>query len=136
MDYPGSKRILIVASEAEERRFIEQLLWRPEFSLVSAENAASGARLMRIPPPIDVVVVDLTLSDLSGMDFLRQLRARPQYDTLPVIVLAEAARPLEIRSALVAGADRYVTKSYMGNNLVKTVLEVLRVGRASASADS
>ncbi len=132
VEQPASKRILIVASEAEERRLIEQLLWRSEFSLVSAATAAAGARLMRTPPPIDVAVIDLTLSDMSGVDLLRELRARPEYDAVPVIVLAEASRPLEIRSALVAGADRYVTKSYMGNNLVKTVLEILRVGRVSA----
>jgi DNA-binding response OmpR family regulator len=77
----------------------------------------------------------LSLADVTGVEFLKQMRGRPQFNALPVIALADATRPMEIRAALVAGADRYVTRTYMGNNLVKTVWELLETGRATAATD-
>ena len=99
----------------------------------SATTAAAGAKILRAGLVPDLLIVDLMLSDVPGVEFVRQMRSRPQFDGIPVIVLADATRPMEIRTALVAGADRYVTKTYMGNNLIKTALEVLETGRAAAA---
>ena len=134
VDKPAAKkRILIIEGNAEELRLIEFLLNRPEFELAATATAATGARLLRNGMLPDVLIMDLSLPDLSGIELLKQMRNRPQYDRIPVIVLADAARPMEIRAALVAGADRYVTKTYMGNNLVKTVFEILETGRTVAA---
>lgn len=129
----AKKRILVIEANPEELRLIEYLLNRPEFDLAAAATAATGARLLRSGMKPDVLILDLALPDISGVELLKQMRNRPQFDSIPVIVLADAARPMEIRTALVAGADRYVTKTYMGNNLLKTVFEVLETGRAVAA---
>jgi DNA-binding response OmpR family regulator len=133
VDKPDKYRILLIEDDPEELRLMEYLLNRPEFELYAAATAATGARLMRGGLVPHVLVIDLMLTDVPGIEFLKQMRSRPQFDTIPVIVLADATRPMEIRGALVAGADRYVTKTYMGNNLIKTVFEVLETGRAAAA---
>ncbi len=130
------RRILIIDDDSEEMRIIEYLLSRPEFELIAASTAATGARLLRTGELPDVVILDLSLADVTGVEFLKQMRGRPQYSAVPVIALADATRPMEIRAALVAGADRYVTRTYMGNNLVKTVWELLETGRATATTDA
>lgn len=127
------KRILIIEGNPEELRLIEYLLSRPEFELAAAATAATGARLLRNGMSPDVLILDLNLPDIPGTELLKQMRNRPQFNRIPVIVLADATRPMEIRTALVAGADRYVTKTYMGNNLLKTVFEVLESGRTVAA---
>jgi DNA-binding response OmpR family regulator len=129
------RRILIIDDDAQEMRMIEYLLGRPEFELIGASTAATGARLLRTGAPPDLLILDLSLTDVTGVEFLKQMRGRPQFNALPVIALADATRPMEIRAALVAGADRYVTRTYMGNNLVKTVWELLETGRATAATD-
>ncbi|MFN8378410.1 MAG: response regulator [Anaerolineae bacterium] len=134
VDNPTTKkRILIIEGNPDELRLIEYLLNRPEFELAAAATAATGARLLRNGLLPDLLILDLTLPDISGIELLKQMRNRPQFDGIPVIVLADATRPMEIRTALVAGADRYVTKTYMGNNLLKTVFEVLQTGRMAAA---
>ncbi|HYO87673.1 MAG TPA: response regulator [Candidatus Limnocylindrales bacterium] len=135
MEETVKRRILIIDDDSQEMRFIEYLLGRPEFELIAASTAATGARLLRTGELPDVLILDLSLADVTGVEFLKQMRGRPQYNSLPVIALADATRPMEIRAALVAGADRYVTRTYMGNNLVKTVWELLETGRAAASTD-
>lgn len=136
MEEIGKRRILIINDDPEETHLIEYLLSRPEFELVAASAAAAGARLLRTGPLPDLLILDLSLTGVTGVEFLKQMRGRPQYNALPVIALADATRPMEIRAALVAGADRYVTRTYMGNNLVKTVWELLETGRAAASTDA
>ena len=136
VDQPLRKRILIIEDDPEELRLIEYLLKRPELELLAAATASTGARLLRSGMLPDLLLVDLMLGDVPGVECVKQMRSRSQFNQLPVIVLADATRPMEIRAALVAGADRYVTKTYMGNNLIKTVFEVLAAGRTSAAADA
>jgi DNA-binding response OmpR family regulator len=73
------------------------------------------------------------LPDQSGMSFLQQVRARKAFDSIPIIVLSALVDPDQIRSALDAGADRYLTKPYIANNLVAYVQETLRAGRRTQS---
>lgn len=69
------------------------------------------------------------LPEVSGVEFLRQLRAKSMFAQLPVLVLSSMIEPEQIREALNAGADRYVTKPYMGTNLIPAVQDLLRSGR-------
>ncbi len=69
------------------------------------------------------------LPDVSGIEFLRQMRAKSEYDDVPVLVLSALIDPEKIRAALDAGADRYLTKPYIANNLLTVVQDMLRTGR-------
>jgi DNA-binding response OmpR family regulator len=71
----------------------------------------------------------MMLPDVSGLELLRQMRSKDVFDHLPVIILSALADPSEIRDGLEAGADRYVTKPYVANNLTKVVQDLLRTGR-------
>ncbi|MBE0690751.1 MAG: DNA-binding response regulator, partial [Anaerolineae bacterium] len=55
------------------------------------------------------------------------------FDDMPVIVLSALVDPQQIREALDSGADRYLTKPYIANNLVSYVLDVLSSGRRQPS---
>lgn len=75
------------------------------------------------------MLLDLMMPEVSGIEFLKQVRAKRQFDELPVIILSALADPEQIREGLEIGADRYLTKPYLANNLIKTVREVLQQGR-------
>jgi DNA-binding response OmpR family regulator len=96
---------------------------------VTAESAADAAQILRTPPLPDLLILDIMLPDVSGIEFLRQLRAKATFDNLPVLILSALIDPDRIRAALDAGADRYLTKPYIANNLVTVVQEILRTGR-------
>jgi DNA-binding response OmpR family regulator len=69
------------------------------------------------------------LPEISGLELLRQIRAKDVFDDLPVVIVSALADPDQIRKGFDLGADRYVTKPAIAHNLVKTVQEVLRAGR-------
>jgi two-component system, OmpR family, phosphate regulon response regulator PhoB len=122
-------RILIVDDDQSVLKLMASLLDRAGMEPIMAENAASAAQVLKKSPLPDLLILDLMLPDVSGVEFLRQIRSKSVFDNLPVIILSALADPDQIREGLRAGADRYLTKPYLANNLVITVQEMLRSGR-------
>lgn len=127
-----SKRVLIVDDDIDLLQLVCFLLDRINVETVTAKNAADAAKILREPPLPDLVILDLMLPGISGMEFLRQMRARAVFDQLPVLVLSALIDPKQIREALDSGADRYLTKPYIANNLLTVAQEMLRTGRRVA----
>lgn len=122
-------RILVVDDDKGLQTLVETLLRRADMEPIITGTAGDAAKVLRQQPVPDVVLLDLMLPDVSGIEFLRQMRKQMVFDALPVIILSALADPDQIREGLDAGADRYLTKPYLANNLVNTLREVLRVGR-------
>lgn len=123
------RRVLAVDDDAELLELVITLLKRVNIETIGVENAIQAAQALRQPPLPDLLILDLMLPDISGIDFLKQMRSKTIFDSLPVLVLSAMAEPQEIRAALDAGADRYLTKPYLANNLLSVVQEMLRTGR-------
>jgi DNA-binding response OmpR family regulator len=123
------KHILVVDDDPELLQLVRVLLSRIGFDAVTVTNAAEAAQAMRNPPLPDLLILDLMLPDVSGVEFLKQMRSKPNFDSVPVLVLSALIDPDHIRQALDVGADRYLTKPYIANNLLTVVQEILRTGR-------
>jgi DNA-binding response OmpR family regulator len=123
------KRILVVEDEPAVQELIQAVLGRWGYELIPALRAATAAEILRSQPLPDLVLLDMMLPDVDGLEFLRQMRAKKIFDNLSVIIVSAQADPDEIRKGFDLGADRYITKLALGSNLVKTVQEVLKNGR-------
>lgn len=121
--------VLIVDDDPALQKLVTVLLTRAGMNTISAMNATEAAQILRKPPLPDILILDLMLPEISGIDFLKQMRQKKMFDNLPVVILSALADPDQIREGLAAGADRYLTKPYLANNLVRTVQEVVRMGR-------
>ena len=122
-------RILVVDDDEGLQKLVFTLLSRANMEPIQAWTATEAAQALKARPLPDIVVLDLMLPDISGMEVLRQMRSKSVFDELPVIILSALADPDQIREGLQAGADRYLTKPYLANNLVNTIRELLKSGR-------
>lgn len=122
-------RVLVVDDDPMILKLVEELLRRAKMEAVLADSAVEAAEILRKPPLPDVMVLDLMLPEISGIEFLKQMRSKAMFADLPVVILSALAEPDDIRRGLDAGADRYLTKPYLASNLVRTVREVLQTGR-------
>lgn len=122
-------RILVVDDDENVLRLVDLLLSRAGFDAQTVYTAAEAAAILKTKPLPDLMILDLMLPDVSGVDFLRQVRAKAFFDGLPVLILSALADPDQIREGLDAGADRYLTKPYLTNNLLVTVQDLLASGR-------
>ncbi|MFN8528065.1 MAG: response regulator [Anaerolineae bacterium] len=126
------KRVLVVDDDSELLNLVRVLLTRLNVESINAVNAASAAQILKTPPLPDLIILDMMLPDVSGIEFLKQIRSKNIFDAVPVLILSALIDPEQIRVALDAGADRYLTKPYIANNLISVAGELLKTGRRVA----
>lgn len=120
---PGQlPRILVVDDEPAIRRFLHTALAEDQFTLVQAENghAALAAAVSTKP---DVILLDLGLPDLDGVEVISRIR---QWSQVPIIVLSVRDREADKVRALDAGADDYLTKPFGVGELLARIRVMLR----------
>jgi DNA-binding NtrC family response regulator len=101
--------ILIVEDEAKMRRLLELNLGEDGFTTVSAGDAEAGLKLLR-ENPVDLVVTDLKLPGMNGLEFLQAIKR--QNAALPVVVMTAFGTVETAVEAMKAGASDYVLKPF------------------------
>ena len=115
-------RILVVDDEPPIRRLLRTGLSTQGFEITDAADGA--AALAALSAKHDLVILDLGLPDLNGLDVLRALRARG--DLTPVVILSSREDEAGKVKAFDLGADDYVTKPFGMNELIARVRTALR----------
>lgn len=115
-------RILVVDDEVQIRRMLRLVLEEAGYRVDEAENGQRGlgAAVERKP---DVIILDLGLPDLNGIEVLRQLRVRSPVPVLILSVLGQEDRKI---AGLDAGADDYLTKPFSDGELLARIRVLLR----------
>jgi len=128
-DHPAP-RVVVVDDDLELLKLIAMLLRRigAESQTFMDGREALSYLANEIP---DLIILDMMLPDLDGLEVLRQIRAQAQLDRVPVLILSARADPSTIRKGLDGGADSYVTKPYIANSLIDRVRLLLSTGRHS-----
>ena len=124
-----SQRILIVDDEEPIRRLVASYLSDEGFVVEEAGNGRAAVDRIDREPPIDLMVLDVRMPELNGVDALREIRRRSD---CYVIMLTAAAEETDRLIGLSVGADDYVTKPFSPRELVARVKAVLRRVRGAA----
>ena len=121
------RTLLYVEDNPANLLLIEHLIARlPDISLLSATNGQRGIELARACLP-DVILMDINLPGLSGIQAMRVLAEDPATAHIPVIALSANAMPRDIASALKAGFFRYLTKPIKIGEFMDTLDEALKL---------
>jgi CheY-like chemotaxis protein len=122
---PFHPLLLYVEDNPENMELVRELIARREdVDFLSAVDAHSGLALTRTHQP-QVILMDVNLPGLNGMDALRMLRADPSSADIPVIALSSDAFPRQIEKGLEAGFFRYLTKPFKINELMAAIDDAL-----------
>lgn len=116
--------ILLIEDEENIRTFISTTLKNQGYKITSASNGKDGMHLAASLCP-DIVLLDLGLPDLDGMDMIKQLRA---WSAVPIIVISARTNEHEKAKALDCGADDYITKPFGTVELLARIRTSLRHG--------
>lgn len=120
-------KILIVEDDKNIANFIQTVLETNGYQVLTAERCTQGLMVFSSHLP-DLVVLDLGLPDVDGLDFIRQVRS---VTTVPIIVLSARSTEADKVGALDLGANDYITKPFGTAELVARIRAVLRTTRLS-----
>jgi two-component system KDP operon response regulator KdpE len=114
--------ILVIEDDSQIRRFLRVTLTSNSYNLIEATTAQEGSRQVGLHHP-DLIILDLNLPDLDGLDMARQLR---EWISTPIIVLSVRNQEKDKVAALDAGADDYLTKPFGTEELLARIRVALR----------
>ncbi len=127
-------KILVVEDEADIRKLITYHLSQERFRVLEAENGEDALDLVQQEPP-RLIVLDLMLPNLSGLDFCKIIRQNPETAQTPILMLTARAGEADRVVGLELGADDYITKPFSPREMVARVKAVLRRTETQTSPD-
>ncbi|HEY2992927.1 MAG TPA: response regulator [Methylomirabilota bacterium] len=125
--------VLVVEDEPDIRGLIVHHLERDGFRCRTAASGGEALARVRSAPP-DLVVLDLMLPGMDGLEVCRRLRGDPATAALPIIMLTAKADEIDRVVGLEMGADDYLAKPFSTKELVARVRAVLRRARPGETA--
>ena len=114
--------VLLAEDDRALRRFLEVVLERAGYQVFSASDGLEAMKLV-LSAPIDVVVTDAIMPNLSGHEFCRFLRSSPTLSQLPIILLSALER--KDRNPGSEQADAFLTKPVSGEKLIACIEKLL-----------
>jgi two-component system cell cycle response regulator DivK len=116
----SQKKVLLVEDNEFNRKIVRDLLARQPYELLEAHDGEAGVAAARRDKP-DVIVMDVQLPKLSGLDATRAIRAEPETAKIPIIVVTSFALSGDDKKAMDAGASAYLAKPYSPRQLLDTI---------------
>ena len=104
------KTVWFIDDDQEMINAISLMMKLLGYQFESFFNAPDAAKALLEEDPPDLLILDIHMPQVSGMDLLEFIRLRPEFDKLPVIMLSTDAADVQVDEALDLGADAYVFK--------------------------
>jgi two-component system phosphate regulon response regulator PhoB len=104
-----AKTVLIVEDEADAAELFAEMMRVSGFRVRKTSSSTPALSMMTEEKP-DIVLLDIMMPDVSGLDILRQMRHDPALAAIPVVVVSAKSMPADIRNGMEAGASTYLTK--------------------------
>jgi two-component system phosphate regulon response regulator PhoB len=128
------QKILVVDDEPEAIELVAFNLKQAGFDVASAADGAEALKKARALQP-SLIVLDLMLPEMDGLEVCKILRREPATKAIPIIMLTAKAAEIDRVLGLELGADDYLTKPFSPRELVLRVKKVLQRGRAEGDEE-
>ncbi len=115
-----AKQVLTVDDSATVRSVLRMTLEKEGYEIIEAEN---GKRALEIFPDtgVDMVVTDLNMPEMDGIDLIKEVRKKPGARFMPIIMLTTESQPEKKQEGKKAGASGWITKPFKPEQLLAVV---------------
>ena len=130
-------KILYVEDNDQNYRLVMRILMRDNeaYTVMRAENGTRGLELIKEEKP-DIVLMDINLPDIDGMEVTRRVREDSAFDHMPIIALTANAMVGDAERIMGAGCDEYLRKPVNRQELTTTITQYLENGRQISQKQS
>lgn len=123
---PRQKTVMIIEDEADAAELFSEMMRINGFRVIKMFSSAPAIPIIAQEKP-DVILLDVMMPDISGLEVLRYIRREPELASIPVIILSAKSMPGDIKTGLEAGASMYLTKPVGFQDLKQAVEKVLHL---------
>ena len=131
----SAQKILVVEDEPDIRKLVQYNLTQERFSVLEAEDGEQALKLLQRERP-SLVILDLMLPGVSGMELCKLLKQRSETAKLPILMLTAKAGEADRIVGLEMGADDYLAKPFSPREMVARVRAILRRSEAKPGIES
>ena len=121
-----SKAILVVDDSATVRQQVSSALRQAGFETLEAADGKEAFAMITSPRPIDLVICDVNMPHMNGIELVEQVKTDPGYKALPILMLTTEGQPALVRRAKDAGAVGWIIKPFNANQLVLTAKHITK----------
>ena len=125
-----ARRVLIADAEPNIVTSLEYLMTKSGYEVAVARNGEEALALVESFRP-DLVLLDVMMPRRSGYDVCRQMRERPEWRGIKIVMLSAKGREAEVSKGLSLGADAYLTKPFSNRDLIARVAGLLAAGEGA-----
>lgn len=115
------KEIWVVDDDEEMARAVGLMLKLLDYNATAFLNARSTVQTLLTGKKPELMIVDINMPEVSGLDLIEFLRRRPEWKEMPIIMLSSEAADTMVEKAISMGADAYLTKPVTIEELEKTM---------------
>ena len=117
--------VLVVEDHEDTARLLRLILEREGYFVTHVADGGAAQRLVAATAPPDLMLLDIMLPTLTGLELLRVVRTTPEWQWIPVIILTSDARPATMVEAANLGATEYVQKPFVEERLLAAIHQFL-----------
>jgi len=131
----SAQKILVIEDEPDIRKLVQYNLTQEHFNVVEAEDGEQALSLLQREKP-NLVILDLMLPGLSGLELCKLLRQRSDTSRLPILMLTAKAGETDRIVGLEMGADDYLAQPFSPREMVARVRAILRRAESKPAAET
>lgn len=121
-------RTLIVDDSSVMRKIVERALRQAGLDLAIVHEAGTGIEGLDVlrTKPVDLILSDINMPTMDGLEFLRQIRAQNLAPGVPVVMITTESSEEHVKQAILAGARGYIRKPFTAEQVKERVLPLVR----------
>lgn len=113
------KKVLVIDDSKLIHKMFDMML-RP-YQLVHAMDGQEGLTALAGDPDIDLILLDINMPVMNGLEFLAEVRRNDAFQAIPVIVVSTEGKEEDTERAMAAGADSYITKPFQSQDVLAVI---------------
>ena len=122
---PNTNSALVVDDSTSMRQMVSMTLKESGFDVIEGSNGQEALQNVT-GKPLSVVVTDLNMPVMDGMSLIRELRAKPEYKFIPILMLTTESQDSKKQEGRAAGATGWIVKPFNPEQLMQVVHKVVR----------
>lgn len=123
-DEMANLQIVLALDDSPVIHELVKLALEPDYQVITSDNALDALSII-YDRPVSVLLLDVQMPDINGLEFCRTVRNLPQFWYLPVIMVTSQDKPLDLVKGQLAGATEYLTKPFDAEKLREMVQRLI-----------